>query len=82
MKLVRDLEERNGSLSKRIETLEEERATLEVTTAGATSHLLEKEQVIQHLDRQVFSPLTSSLQHRALWATGLAEPRIACACLF
>jgi hypothetical protein len=53
MKLVRDLEERNGSLSKRIETLEEERATLEVATASATSHLLEKEQVIQHLDRQV-----------------------------
>jgi hypothetical protein len=53
MKLVRDLEERNCSLSKRVEALEEERSALEVNTADATSRLLEKELVIQHLDRQV-----------------------------
>ena len=53
MKLVRDLEERNCSLSKRVEALEEERSALEVNTADAASRLLEKELVIQHLDRQV-----------------------------
>jgi hypothetical protein len=75
MKLVRDLEERNGSLSKRVEALEEERSALQVKTADAASRLLEKELVIQHLDRQVLvcaqplcACLTSSQQllHRVL----------------
>lgn len=52
MKLVRHLEERNGSTLQKLEMLEEELAGLHQAAADAARRLQEKDQVIQGLDRQ------------------------------
>ena len=52
MKLIRDLEERNGQALKKLEAVEEERISMQLSASDSIRKLEEKDLVIQHLDLQ------------------------------